>query len=301
VREVYREGLAARAAPMTTDVRAYLLPLSIVAVLDAIVWDRSPVFFLGLHGSSEDIAYYSLAFGLANRVMIVPGVVAGALLPALSTLHGSGAADEFESLYRVALRYVALAGVPLAALLAALGPGLIAWLYGDAYQPAAPLLGAMAAVAVLSALRGVVWTALRAVGDRHCALAATAVAAVVNLALAAVLVPAWTTAGAVAATAASQAIATVWVFAGMQRTHGMRLPLGELARAGLAGLLTLAVAWLAAGDGQEPLRLVVAAAAGSIVFLLACVALRLVGAREWELLTASTRRLLATRAPSVTP
>jgi O-antigen/teichoic acid export membrane protein len=301
VREVYREGLAARTAPMTTDVRAYLLPLSIVAVLDAIVWDRSPVFFLALHGSSEDIAYYSLAFGLATRVMIVPGVVAGALLPALSTLHGSGAADEFESLYRVALRYVALAGVPLAALLAALGPGLIAWLYGDAYQPAAPLLGAMAAVAVLSALRGVVWTALRAVGDRHCALAATAVAAVVNLALAAVLVPAWTTAGAVAATAASQAIATVWVFAGMQRTHGMRLPLGELARAGLAGLLTLAVAWLAAGDGQEPLRLVVAAAAGSVVFLLACVALRLVGAREWELLTASTRRLLATRAPSVTP
>ena len=181
VHDVYRAGLDAPPAAMTPDVRAYLLPLSIVAVLDAIVWDRSPVFFLGLYATSEDIAYYSLAFGLATRIMVVPGIVAGALLPALSALHGSGAPEEFVHVYHSALRYVALVGAPLAALMAALGPGVITWLYGDAYLPAAPLLGAMAGVALLAALRGVVWTALRAVGDRSCALTATAVAAVVNL------------------------------------------------------------------------------------------------------------------------
>jgi O-antigen/teichoic acid export membrane protein len=301
VREVYRQGLAAPPAPMTADVRAYLLPLSVVAVLDAIVWDRSPVFFLGLYATSEDIAYYSLAFGLATRIMIVPGIVAGALLPALSTLHGRGAPEEFERLYRSALRYVALAGVPLAAVMAALGPGVIAWLYGAAYLPAAPLLGALAGVALLAALRGVVWTALRAVGDRHCALTATAAAAVVNLGLAAALVPRWTTAGAVAATCAAQLTATVWVFVGIQRTHRLRLPLADLARLGAAGVLTLGVSWGLAGDGHHPFRLAAAAGAGLAVFLLACVAAGVVGAREWSLITTSTRRLLAARASRVTP
>jgi O-antigen/teichoic acid export membrane protein len=300
VREVYRAGLDAPPQALTADVRAYLLPLSIVAVLDAIVWDRSPVFFLGLYASSEDIAFYSLAFGLATRIMIVPGIVAGALLPALSALHGRGAPDEVEQLYRTALRYVALAGTPLAAVMAALGPGVIAWLYGDAYLPAAPLLGAMAGVGLLAALRGVVWTALRAVGDRHCALTATAVAAVINVGLAAALVPSWKTVGAIVATAAAQLTATVWVFAGIQRIHRLRLPLGDLAKTAAAGLPTLVVAWALAGDFHHPIRLVAAATAGFGVYLLACVAAGLIGPREWGLVTTSTRRLLAMRASGVT-
>jgi O-antigen/teichoic acid export membrane protein len=147
----------------------------------------------------------------------------------------------------------------------------------------------------------VVWTGLRAVGDRSCALTATAVAAVINVGLAALLVPRWTTVGAVAATAAAQVTATVWVFAGMQRTHGLRLPLADLARTTAAGVLTLAVTWSLAGDYHHPLRMVVAAAAGFLVFLLTCVAARVIGPREWGLLTTSTRRLLAMRASGATP
>jgi O-antigen/teichoic acid export membrane protein len=299
VHDVYRAGLDAPPAAMTPDVRAYLLPLSVVAVLDAIVWDRSPVFFLGLYATPEDIAYYSLAFGLATRIMVVPGIVAGALLPALSALHGSGAPEEFVHVYHSALRYVALVGAPLAALMAALGPGVIAWLYGDAYLPAAPLLGAMAGVALLAALRGVVWTALRALGDRSCALTATAVAADVNVGLAAALVPRWTTTGAVIATVAAQLTATIWVVVGIQRTHRMGLPgIALLKVAGAAGL-TLVVAWSLAGDFHHPARLVAAAGAGLVVFLLACVAARLVGPQEWDFITTSTRRLLAMRASGV--
>ena len=70
--------------------RRYLAAVSTVAVLDAIVWDRSQVFFLGLWGDARDIAYYSLAFGLATRAMIVPEIATGALLPAFAALHGSG-------------------------------------------------------------------------------------------------------------------------------------------------------------------------------------------------------------------
>src|SRR5262249_9678209 len=99
-RAVYRDNQAAPLAPMTREMRAFLGPLSVVAVPDAIVWDRSEVFFLGVYATSAQIAYYSLAFGLASRAMIIPGIAVGALLPAFSALHGRGAPEEFASLYR---------------------------------------------------------------------------------------------------------------------------------------------------------------------------------------------------------
>jgi O-antigen/teichoic acid export membrane protein len=300
VHRVYRDGMQAPPARMTPEMRAYLLPLSIVAVLDTIVWDRSPVFFLGLHASSEDIAFYSIAFGLATRIMIIPGIVVGALLPAFAALHGGGATEEFGQLYRTALRYVGLLGVPLAAVMAALGPGLIVWLYGDDYLPAASLVGVLAAAALLSALRAVVWAALRAVGDRRCALSAMAVAAVLNIVLAATLTARWTTTGAVIANTAGQLTASILVFVGMSRLHGIRAPMSDFARLGLAGLLTLFVTWGLAGDVHDLGRLILAGTAGFLVFVFACVLLRLLGAREWDFVTTSTRRLLAARTSGAT-
>ena len=67
-----------------------------VAVLDALVWDRSEVFSLRLWGAPHDVAFYSLAFGLATKSMVLPEVAVGALLP---TLGGGGALDvELELL-----------------------------------------------------------------------------------------------------------------------------------------------------------------------------------------------------------
>jgi O-antigen/teichoic acid export membrane protein len=300
VRAIYGSAVTAAPAPMTADVRAYVLPLSIVAVLDAIVWDRSEVFFLGLYASSEEIAYYSLAFGLATRIMIIPGIAVGALLPAFSTLHGRGDPEDLGRLYTSALRYVALVGVPLAAMVAALAPSLVVWLYGDAYLPAAPLVGVLAAVAVLSALRQVTWAALRGVGDRRSALVATAIAAAVNVGLAAALIPGWGTTGAVVANAIGQVTAAVWAFAGIARTYRLGFPIAAIARTALVGLLAWFVAWALAGEVHDPIRLVGAATLGLGVFVLACVPARLIGPREWGLLTTSTRRLLAMRAPGAT-
>ena len=301
-RAVYKESLTAPPVALTAEARAFVLPLSIVAVLDVIVWDRSEVFFLGLYASSEEIAYYSLAFGLATRIMIIPGITVGALLPAFAHLHGQGEPEEFRALYRTALRYVGLIGVPLAALVAALAPGVVVWLYGDAYLPAAPLVGIMCGVSLLSAMRGVAWAALRAVGDRRCALTATAVAAVVNVGLAALLIPTWTTVGAVIANTAAQLTASVWVFVGMSRAHRIDVPVYDFVKLTLAGLLTLLVATGLAGDAHshDIVRLVMAGGAALAVYFLACLASRLIGAREWGFITTSTRRLLAARASGAT-
>lgn len=296
-RRVYPVAPAAVPASLQPDVRKYLVALSTVAVLDAIVWDRSEVFFLGLWGDSHDIAYYSLAFGLATRAMIIPEIAVGALLPAFSALHGSGNRQDFEDVYRTALRCVALAGALIAALVAALAPGVVVILYGEPYLPAAALLSALAGVALVSALRQVAWAALPALGDRRSALAATTLAATVNLGLAAILIRSHGTAGAVIANAAGQLIATVWVFVALGSRHGYRFPTWDLAKIAVAGGLAFLAARLAA-TGLTPAspglgEVVVGAAAGSVVFAGACMLGRVVGPREWAAVSARLRQRAA--------
>jgi hypothetical protein len=94
--------------------------------------------------------------------------------------------------------------------------------------------------------------------------------------------------------------ATVWVFVGMARIHHIRFPLVDFAKTVAVGLLAWFVTRTLAGDAHDLIRLTVAATAGGGVFLLACVPTRLIGAREWGLLTTSTRRLLTMRTSGAT-
>jgi O-antigen/teichoic acid export membrane protein len=291
-------GVTATEPPPSThpEMRAYVASLSVVAVLEALVRDRSELFFLRLWAPSAEIAFYSLAFGLATRVMVVPEIAVGALLPAFSALHGRGDTDEFHRVYRTALRYVALSGAPIAAVMAAIAPGLVQALYGTAYLPAARLLTVLVVVAALGALRKVAMAGLQAVGDRQCALAATGVAVALNVVLAAALIPRYATTGAVIANTAAQTLAAVWAFTGMARRHGSTLPWIELVKVGVGSVLVFFVTRMVAGNSFDPLRLALAALAGGAVFVPVVIGTRLIAPREWTLLITSTRRLLAARA-----
>jgi O-antigen/teichoic acid export membrane protein len=281
---------------MHHEMRRYVASLSVVAVLDALVRDRSELFFLRLWAPSEEIAFYSLAFGLATRVMVIPEIAVGALLPAFSALHGRGDRQELAAMYSSAMRYVTLAGLPIAAIMAALAPGVIHWLYGAAYLPAARLLGALVVIAVVGALRKVAFSALQAVGDRDCALTATSLAVGLNIVLAAALIPGYSTAGAVVANSAAQVLAAGWAFRGMARRHGARMPVVDILKIAAGSALVFVAARTVAGASHDIVRLALAGLAGGAVFLPVLIGARLVGSREWMLLITSTRRLLAPRA-----
>jgi O-antigen/teichoic acid export membrane protein len=276
--------------------RRYVASLSVVAVLEALVRDRSELFFLRLWAPSEEIAFYSLAFGLATRVMVIPEIAVGALLPAFSALHGRGEREELATVYRSAMRYVALSGLPTAAVTAALAPGVVHWLYGAAYLPAARLLSVLAIIAVVGALRKVAFSALYAVGDRDCALTATGLAVALNLALAASLIPSYGTGGAVIANSAAQILAAAWALGGMARRHGARVPIADLSKITAGSVLVFLATSAVAGDSHHIVRLALAALAGAVVFVPVVIGGRLLGAREWTLLITSTRRLLTPRA-----
>ena len=285
----------ATAAPVPddvrTDMRAYLVPLSVVVVLDALVWDRAEIFFLRLWVEPHEIAFYSLAFGLATKAMIVGEISTGALLPTFSALHGRNALDEFRQVYRMSLRNVLLVGMPVAATLCALAPGIVTFLYGDAYRPVATLLSIMIVVYTFTATRKVAWAALRGLGDKRWAVAATGIAAAVNVAAAAILIPRYHTWGAVVGNTLAQLVATLIAFVVLARVYGCRVPAFDFVRIAWAGVLAYG-AMVSAVPGHATLvRLVLGAAVGIIVYAGALVIMRVITAREWQILVSLPQKL----------
>lgn len=282
-------------AAMMPEVYGFLVPLAMVVVLDALVWDRSEVFFLRLYTSPREIAFYSLAFGLTTRSMVLPEVAAGALLPALSTLHGRGAHADFGRVYGTALRYVALIGSPIAAIGAALALPLVTLLYGAPYLPVAQLVGALAVVSVVAAMRKVAWAALHALGDRRHALRAMWLSAALNVGIAAWLIPTYGTWGAVVANSTAQIAAALWAFSALARAHGCRFPTGDIVRTAGAAVAAFGVAWGLAPRSVELPWMMAAGAAGLLVFLVLAVTAGVLGHREWTFLVGAARRMGAAR------
>lgn len=281
------------APALRAELGRYLVSLSVVRVLETLVWERSEILFLKLWTLPQDIAFYSLAAGLASRAMILPAIFVGALLPALATLHGTGEDGEFGHVYRATLRSVALVGTPIAAVGAGLAPALVGFLYGEAYAPVATLFRVLVVVSLLGVMRDVAWAALRAAGDRRAMLTATAVAAVVDLGLAAILVRPFGTTGAVVANSVAQLTVSVWAFVALQRLKGAGLPLGALPRIGAAALLALVATSTVAAAGHGAASCVLGAAMGLVVYGVACAAVGAVTVHDWTVLVGSGRRARA--------
>jgi exosortase len=274
------------------ELTAYLLPLSAVAVLDALVWDRSEVFFLRLYASSAEIAFYSVAFGLASRGMVAAEVAAGTLLPALASLHGRGAHEEFGRVYRAALRWVALVGGPIAAIGGALAPDVVTLLYGAPYLPVAGLLAPMLVVSVIGVLRNVAWAALRATGDQRWALHATWISASLNIGAAIVLIPRLGVWGAVIANATAQLTASLLAFIAVARRERCGFPVFDLTRIAASALAAHVAARAVAPAHHESLaEFLTAGVLGVAVFVAAAIALGALGWREWTMVVTAWKRV----------
>jgi len=124
------------------------------------------------------------------------------------------------------------------------------------------------------------------------------VTAALDLAVAALLVRPWGTAGAVAANTVAQVTVSVWAFVALRRLKGVRIPLADLSRIGVAAALALLAA-LAGSAGTHSVGVVsvlVGTAAGLGTYLLACVLLGALSTRDFTVLMASGRRLASFKA-----
>ncbi|HYP26520.1 MAG TPA: flippase [Blastocatellia bacterium] len=100
----------------------------IVSALVAIALMNAEKLFLTRFASVTSLAYYSVAFTVANLLLVLPAAMGQSLLPAFTRLHEQGDREGLQRLYTRALRANLLWAVPLATVVCVLAkPFFTVW------------------------------------------------------------------------------------------------------------------------------------------------------------------------------
>ena len=261
-------GAPASALPpeLSRRVLLYCRDVSLILVIDTILYERSELFFLSRYASDAEIAFYSQSFDLAMKAMSIPAIFSGVLLPAFSSLagqsDGGGLSERFHSLHTSSYRVLALIAMPIGLGAAAITPAFVL-LYGPDFLPMAPVLSILLVGNIVGALASVSATVLHSADEQRFIVRLGFFASVLNIGLDLILIPKYGAVGAAIANSASQLVSGVVGISLSVRRLNLTFPLRSVARIALAALSAAAVAglissWLGG--------LVLAIAAGILVY-----------------------------------
>ncbi len=252
------------------------------ALVSLIVWRRSEFLFLAHYSSDVQIGLYSIAFATTTALAALPDRLASVLVPAFATLRGADAGERIRSGFGRALRLLVIVALPVTAGTLAVGPELLRVIYGDAYGDAGAVLLILVPALPFVAVSSISSSLMSGHDDARTPLLAGAFAAVVNLGLAFVLIPAYDAVGAALANAGAQVAATVALYAGARRISGkVDWRPGSLARSALASAGCGVAAWGAlelVGGGAGGVALAIVT--GTLVFAALALGLRILSADD---------------------
>ncbi len=121
-------------------------------------------FVIGAVLSVAVVAYYTTPFEVITKILVVPGAVAGVLLPSFSTASAVDSTETVRLLDR-GLRYVLLAIFPLTLAAMAVGhEGLLVWLGREFAEQGTPVLRWLAVGVLLNGLAQVPFALLQGSG-----------------------------------------------------------------------------------------------------------------------------------------
>jgi O-antigen/teichoic acid export membrane protein len=248
-------------------------------LLTLVVLRRSEFFFLERYSTADAIAYYSVAFAVVAGLSSAVESIGSMVSPTVAALHGAGDSGRISSGFSRALRFAILAAVPISAFGIVFGPAVIRVVYGSAYtRTAGPLrimLLAFPVITLMSLCNGLLW----GVGRVRFWLGAFCVAAVIDVALDFLLVPAHAEVGAAWANNAAQLFGSALVVGYTIKKFGpFEWHAVVLARAVLAACLAAASGWVCIILVSGAAGIALGAAVALVVFVALSRALRTIPA-----------------------
>lgn len=272
------------------ETRQFALWSTLGVVLTLIVFRRSEFFFLDRFSSDPEIAIYSIAFAAIYAISLLPEALAAALFPAFATLFGAGATERLRSGFRRGVRLLTTITIPITAFVIALGPEALVLVYGDEYEGTGDVLRLMAIGLPLLPLMNVSNALLVGMGRAKPLLVAGAVAAVVNVALALVLIPKHDAVGAALANTGAQTVVAIGLLVYASRlVHAFPIDLGAVLRASVAAVPAGLVAWVLVSELPEIVGLLAGLAGGVLVFAVVARFARILRQDDAEWLRQNTR------------
>lgn len=189
------------------EIKNNSLSISAIVFLDLILMERSEVFFLKNYSSVEQVAFYSIAFGLVSRVMtLIPGAVSGVIMPKIALHHGKSELNKIKQTYFSSTRYLILITIPIIFAGVSLVSLLINILYGNDYYSVINVIQILLISGGLSAVVAAAAAVLYGTGSQSFILKLAAIAAVVNIILDMIFIPTYGAIGAASANAIAQII-----------------------------------------------------------------------------------------------
>jgi O-antigen/teichoic acid export membrane protein len=223
----------------------------VLMILNVAVWDRSDLVILRfLNPDVRQLAFFSTAFNLTERVLMIPSAFGYTLGTTMMAQYGR-ARDRLVHLTVAGAKYALLVALPLLAGMACVSAPIVKLLYGQQYLPIIPVLSVAAALAIPKALNNSAYLFLQTTENQGFLIWVGCIGGALDIALDFLLIPHYGALGAALANGTAQTFAAIAVWYRAYRLLGVGLPLGEFGRVFLSGFLmvaaTLATQWALGG------------------------------------------------------
>jgi O-antigen/teichoic acid export membrane protein len=208
---------------------------SMVVVM--IVWDRSELILLR-HLSSDirQVAFYSVAFSMAERLLIGSAVFGSAATATLFAQYGRDK-SRLAAITASSFRYLALTSIPLHVISVALAAPALLLLYGNRYKGAVLVVTLAPLLCLPKAFIAPVQSLLQSAEKQSYVIAATVFAGMVDIAVAWYFIPAYGAVGACIGSGAGQFTAVGVMWAVGIYLFKVKLPWMQVAKIALISVL----------------------------------------------------------------
>jgi O-antigen/teichoic acid export membrane protein len=275
---------------------AFSWPLMISGILFQLRYQADKLF-LGSFLNPTQVGFYSAAIPIMWGLLLVNGAFTPPMLPLLTRLQGTGAQQEFETVFRAVNRWIFYVSFPLISLVALFPRPIVLLVFGSQYLAAVPVVRILALGALMFYLSGIGGSVLNAIGETRIVLLVEVAGAGTNLLLNYLLIPRLGIEGAAWATLASFLINSLLVIAFIKRKIGFWILDSKWLRYGGSFLLTflllsLLTTRIAHSTFDETgLTLLVAAVATMVVGIV--VGLKVAGLKpeDWMILKTVGKRI----------
>ncbi len=193
-------------------------------VVALIVWDRSEFFLLKILCSDiRQIAYYSVAFSMGERLLITSNVFGSATGATIFAQYGRDK-SKLPALAASSFRYLALTSIPLHVIASSLAVPALLLLYGNQYRGAAMVVTLAPVLCMPKAFLSPVQNLLQSTEQQGYVIAATVFAGIVDWGIAWYLIPAHGAVGACIGSGIAQITAVGIMWAVGIRLYNVKLP-----------------------------------------------------------------------------